>query len=225
MFTGLIEAIGEVRELRGAGTEAVLTLGVPSSFSDCRSGDSIAVDGVCLTITDIRRDLVQVDLSRETLERSTLGKLRTGSMVNLERAMRLSDRLGGHLVSGHIDGTGTLKRIERQGRSWLVQIGLDPSLGTYLIEKGSIAVDGISLTIAGCTTDSFRVAVIPQTAAATTLVKKRAGDTVNIEIDMIAKYIEKLLNKKESSIPEEPHSRIDRDMLAKLGFGDSNGQF
>lgn len=225
MFTGLIEAIGEVREIRRAGPDAVLALTVPSSFSDCRIGDSIAVDGVCLTITDIRRDLVQVDLSRETLERSTLGELRTGSTVNLERAIRLSDRLGGHLVSGHIDGTGTVNKTERQGRSWLVQIGLDPSLSRYLIEKGSIAVDGISLTIAECTAHSFSAAVIPQTAAETTLLKKTAGGKVNVEIDMIAKYIEKLINKKESSISEEPRSRIDRDMLSKFGFGDSNGQF
>jgi riboflavin synthase len=225
MFTGLIEAIGEVREVRLAGTDAALTLAVPSSFSDCRPGDSIAVDGVCLTITDIRRDMVHVDLSRETLERSTLGELRTGSTVNLERAMRLSDRLGGHLVSGHIDGTGTLEKIERQGRSWLLRISLGPSLSRYLIEKGSIAVDGISLTIARCTAGSFSVAVIPQTATETTLVKKTAGAKVNVEIDMIAKYIERLILKKDPGIPEEPRSRIDRDMLVKFGFGDSNGHF
>ncbi|MFW6115242.1 MAG: riboflavin synthase [Thermodesulfobacteriota bacterium] len=224
MFTGLIEAIGEIREIRQAGTEATITLAMPASFSDCRIGDSISVDGVCLTITKITGGLIDVDLSRETLDRSTLGQLRAGSKVNLERAMRLSDRLGGHLVSGHIDGTGTLKHIQKQGRSWLIRISLDVSLGRYLIEKGSIAVDGISLTITSCSDDSFCVAVIPQTAAETTLLKKPAGSTVNLEIDMIAKYIEKLVINKESSVSEEPRSRIDRDMLAKLGFGERNGR-
>jgi len=225
MFTGLIEGIGEVREVRRAGADAAIALGLPASFSDCRIGDSISVDGVCLTITEIKGDLIQVDLSRETLDRSTLGELKTGSKVNLERAMRLSDRLGGHLVSGHIDGTGTLKSIQKQGKSWLIQISLDASLSRYLIEKGSIAVDGISLTITSCTADSFSVAVIPQTGAETTLLKKTAGSTVNLEIDMIAKYIEKLLTANDSSISEQPRSRIDRDMLARFGFGDSNGRF
>jgi riboflavin synthase len=162
LFTGLIEAIGEVREIRRAGSEATLTLQVPSSFSDCRPGDSIAVDGVCLTITGIRGDLLDLDLSRVTLERSTLRELKAGGVVNLERPVRLSDRLGGHLVSGHVDGTGVLKGIKREGRSWLIQINIDPSLSRYLIEKGSIAVDGISLTITGCSDNSFSVAIIPE---------------------------------------------------------------
>ena len=223
MFTGLIEAIGEARDIKRLGLEATLTLQVPSSFSDCRPGDSIAVDGVCLTITDIRGNLLTLDVSRETLERSTLGELKGGGTVNLERAMRLSDRVGGHLVSGHVDDTGIVKRIEREGRSWLIQISLDPSLGRYLIEKGSIAVDGISLTINSCTASSFSVAIIPQTATLTTLLRKKAGDKVNVEIDMISKYIEKFLNKEEGTMPKEPPSRIDRDMLIRFGFGDSNG--
>jgi riboflavin synthase len=223
MFTGLIEAIGEARDIRRSGSEATITLQVPSSFSDCRPGDSIAVDGVCLTITDIRGNLLCLDLSRETLERSTLGELKGGGMVNLERAMRLSDRLGGHLVSGHVDDTGIVKRIEREGRSWIVQIGLNPSLGRYLIEKGSIAVDGISLTINSCTANSFSVAIIPQTARLTTLLRKKAGDKVNVEIDMISKYIEKFLDKGELAMPKERQSRIDRDMLIRYGFGEGNG--
>ncbi len=225
MFTGLIEAIGEVREIRRVGLEATITLQVPSSFSDCRPGESIAVDGVCLTITDIRGNLLRLDVSRETLERSTLGELKGGGMVNLERAMRLSDRLGGHLVSGHVDDTGIVKRIEREGRSWSIQISLDPSLGRYLIEKGSIAVDGISLTINSCTANSFRVAIIPQTARLTTLSRKKAGDKVNVEIDMISKYIEKFLNKEEGTMPKESRSGIDRDMLIRYGFGEGNGHF
>jgi riboflavin synthase len=225
MFTGLIEAIGEAREIRRVGSEATITLQVPSSFSDCRPGESIAVDGVCLTITDIRGNLLRLDVSRETLERSTLGELKGGGMVNLERAMRLSDRLGGHLVSGHVDDTGIVKRIEKEGRSWSIQISLDPSLGRYLIEKGSIAVDGISLTINSPTANSFSVAVIPQTASLTTLLRKKAGDKVNVEIDMISKYIEKFLNKEEGTMPKEPRSGIDRDMLIRYGFGEGNGHF
>jgi len=225
MFTGLIEAIGEVREIRRAGSEATLMLQMPPSFSDCRPGDSVAVDGVCLTITAIRGNLSSLDLSMETLERSTLGGLKPGGMVNLERAIRLSDRLGGHLVSGHVDGTGILKSIGREGRSWLIQISLDPSLGRYLIEKGSIAVDGISLTINNCTENSFSVAIIPETTRKTTLLKKRAGDTVNVEIDMISKYIEKFIDQREETGSKEQRSRIDRDMLTRFGFGDSDGHF
>jgi riboflavin synthase len=223
MFTGLIEAIGEARGIKRLGSEATLMLQVPSSFSDCRPGDSVAVDGVCLTITDIRGHLFTLDISGETLERSTLGELKGGGRVNLERAMRLSDRLGGHLVSGHVDDAGILKRIERQGRSWLIQVSLNPSLGRYLIEKGSIAVDGISLTINRCTGDSFTVAIIPQTARMTTLLRKQVGDKVNIEIDMISKYIERFINHEERTVPNEPPSRIDRDMLMRYGFGEGNG--
>lgn len=223
MFTGLIEAIGEARDIKRLGLEATLTLQVPSSFSDCRPGDSIAVDGVCLTITDIRGNLFTLDISGETLQRSTLGELKGGVMVNLERAIRLSDRLGGHLVSGHIDDTGILKKIDRQGRSWLIQISLDPSLSRYLIEKGSIAVDGISLTINSCKANSFSVAIIPQTARMTALLRKKVGDKVNIEIDMISKYIEKFINHEERTVHNEPPSKIDRDMLIRYGFGEGNG--
>jgi riboflavin synthase len=225
MFTGLIEAIGEAREVRRAGSEATLTLQVSSSFADCRPGDSIAVDGVCLTITGIRGNLLDLDLSRETLERSTLKELKAGGVVNLERAMRLSDRLGGHLVSGHVDGTGVLKGIKREGRSWLIQINIDPSLSRYLIEKGSIAVDGISLTITSCSDNSFSVAIIPETTRQTTLLRKKVGDTVNVEIDMISKYIKKFISEKQGAKPKEPRSSIDKDMLRRYGFGEDHGNF
>jgi len=225
MFTGIVEGIGEVKSIRRLGSEAVCILQVPAFFSDCHPGESIAVDGVCLTITDIKGELFTLDISAETLARSTLGKLKQGEMINLERALRLSDRLGGHLVSGHVDGTGIIEKIERFQRSWIVHISLDQSLSRYLIDKGSIAVDGISLTINRCMGTSFDVTIIPQTANNTTLFQKKVGDRVNIEIDLISKYIEKFFLNDKTAISKEKPSRIDRDMLIRYGFGESNGNF
>jgi riboflavin synthase len=225
MFTGIIEGLGEVRNIRLTGGEATITVKVPPFLSDCHEGDSISVDGVCLTITGVRGESYTLDVSAETVKRSTLGALAQGTKVNLERALRLSDRIGGHLVSGHVDGTGVIEKIEKVQRSWRVQIRLHPSLSRYLIEKGSVAVDGISLTITTCMGDSFTVIIIPQTASLTTILHKRSGDKVNIEIDMISKYIEKLLSREKRAIPREPPSRIDRNMLIRYGFGEENGHF
>ena len=225
MFTGIIEGIGEVRNIRKIGSEATFIIRVPAFFSDCHTGDSITVDGVCLTITDVKGNLLTLDVSAETLLRSTLGAFKQGEMVNLERALRLSDRLGGHLVSGHVDGTGIIERIERLQESWIIQIGIDKSLSRYLIEKGSIAVDGISLTTNRCMGASFDVNIIPQTARVTTIIKKGVGQRVNIEIDLISKYIEKFLFHDRLATPQETPSKIDRDMLVRYGFGGSNGDF
>ena len=225
MFTGIVEGIGKARSIRLSGSEATFIIGVPDFFSDCHPGDSLSVDGVCLTITSIRGDLFTLDVSAETLKRSTLDTIKQGGMVNLERALRLSDRLGGHLVSGHVDGWGIIEKIGRLQRSWIIQIGIDQSLRRYLIEKGSIAVDGISLTINRCMGASFDVTIIPQTASITTIIRKRVGNRVNIEIDLISKYIEKFLFHDRGAMPKEPLSRIDRDMLIRYGFGESNGHF
>jgi riboflavin synthase len=185
-------------------------------------GDSIAVDGACLTVTAAQRDQVTLDISSETLEKTTLGTLKAGDRVNLERALRLSDRLGGHLVSGHIDGTGIVERIEKLERSWRMRIGIDQALSRYLVEKGSVAIDGISLTVNRCEETSFWITIIPQTAKETTILKKKAGDKVNIEIDMISKYVEKLVGHTRSAVSEKKPTGIDRDMLSRYGFGGNN---
>ena len=164
-----------------------------------------------------------MDISGETLARSTLGSLKQGSLINLERALSLSDRLGGHLVSGHVDGTGTIDKIDKLQGAWVIKVTIDQGLSRYLIEKGSVAVDGISLTVNRCFGRSFEVTIVPHTARVTTISKKRRGDRVNVEVDMIAKYIEKYLSHDNTAVPKESAPRIDRELLMRYGFGGSNG--
>ena len=220
MFTGLIEGIGKVKAITRRGEDLRLTIAPLVEMSDVRTGDSISVSGVCLTVTDVKAGAFTVDVSGETLSRSTLGHLRLADEVNLERALRFTDRLGGHLVSGHVDGVGSLLKKEQQQRSWILKIAMEAALSRYVIEKGSIAVDGISLTVNRCEKTAFEVNVIPETGRVTTILKKKVGDLVNIETDLIGKYIEKFFLKEQPSPPEKRSSDINEDMLKKYGFGE-----
>ncbi len=218
MFTGLIEGLGKVSGIRRSRNEMRVSIMPSFDATDCEIGESISVNGVCLTVTERREGSLSMDVSGETLSRSTLRLLKVGDAVNLERALRLTDRLGGHLVSGHVDGIGTIVMKDQSGQSWVIRIKVEEGLSRYLIEKGSIAVDGISLTINACENDSFEVNIIPQTGVATTLLRKKTGDPVNVETDLIGKYVEKLFLREGPGRDEKKASGIDLDTLVKHGF-------
>ncbi|MDX6433203.1 MAG: riboflavin synthase [Streptosporangiaceae bacterium] len=193
MFTGIIEELGEIVAIEPATDSARLTIRGPRVTQDAAHGASIAVNGVCLTVVDLKEDTFTADVMRETLDRSSLGVLEPGSRVNLERPVRLSDRLGGHLVQGHVDGVGTIVARE-PGENWeVVRISLPGGLGRYIVEKGSITVDGISLTVVDAGDDRFSVSLIPTTLDLTTLGRKAVGEPVNLEVDVIAKYVERMI--------------------------------
>ena len=193
MFTGIIEELGQVSSVESRGEDARIVIAAHTVTQDSHSGDSIAVNGVCLTALDIQKDSFAADVSRETLERSTLGRLRPGAPVNLERSVTPVTRLGGHLVQGHVDGRGKFLGAEAHDGSWTVRITFPPEVARYLVFKGSVAVEGISLTIAELTDDHFAIAVIPKTWEVTNFSHLRPGDEVNLEVDVIAKYVERLL--------------------------------
>ncbi|MGD2126080.1 MAG: riboflavin synthase [Desulfobacteraceae bacterium] len=220
MFTGLVEGIGKVKEISRSGEDMSITIVPLFEMSDTRVGDSISISGVCLTVTDVKQGAFRMDVSRDTLSRSTMGQLKLADEVNLERALRFTDRLGGHLVSGHVDGVGKILRSDRQQRSWVLRIGIDEHMSRYIIEKGSIAVDGISLTVNRCEATAFEVNIIPETGRVTNILKKRVGDLVNIETDLIGKYIDKFFQKEKSTEQEKRSSVISEEMLRNLGFGD-----
>jgi riboflavin synthase len=189
VFTGIVEELGEVVGVEQRPNAARLTVRGPVVSSDAKHGDSIAVSGVCLTVVDRVGDEFTVDVVHETLQRSRLAKIATGDRVNLERATAVGDRLGGHIMQGHVDGTGTFLSRDDNG---LTRFGLPSGLDRYVVEKGSIAVDGISLTVTSVTKDEFTVALIPTTLELTTLGRAEPGDLVNLEVDVVAKYVEKL---------------------------------
>ena len=217
MFTGIIEEIGVVRGIKHGSDSAQLLIEAAKVLEDSRIGDSIAVNGVCLTVVSFRHGLFTADVMSETLEKSNLGMLRSGDKVNLERALRLGDRLGGHLVSGHIDGVGTITRLAKKDIATLVTVSAPPEVMRYVIKKGSVAIDGTSLTIVDVESGAFQVSLIPHTAKATVLGQKKEGDTVNLEADIIGKYVEKLIAPKEvEEVRRE--SRVDLDFLAEHGF-------
>lgn len=193
MFTGIIEELGHVKDVEQRGDNAHLVIEARLVTEDIHEGDSIAVNGVCLTALDVSRSSFAADVSRETLDRSTLGRLGPGTPVNLERSVTPVTRLGGHLVQGHVDARGKFLGATDLGGSWTVRISYPPEIGRYLVFKGSVAVEGISLTIAELTDDYFEIAIIPKTWEVTNFSHLRPGDDVNLEADVIAKYVERIL--------------------------------
>lgn len=215
MFTGIIEEIGTVSAVKRGASQTRLSVSGEKIFGDLKIGDSVAVNGVCLTAAEISGKTFTADVMNETLNRSSLSVLKPGSHVNLERAMAADGRFGGHIVAGHVDGTGTVTDIKKDGNAVWYTIEADYTIIKYIVEKGSVAIDGISLTVAGVTDSSFSVSIIPHTAAETILSEKKCGDKVNLENDIIGKYVEKLMSYNK---PEKLQSRITADFLAKNGF-------
>lgn len=204
MFTGIVEELGRVEHLEVGADAAVLRLHGPLVTTDASHGASIAVNGVCLTVTKVSTESFTVDVMAETLNRSSLGALQVGDRVNLERALPAIGRFGGHIVQGHVDGTARITR-RMPGEKWeVVTFELPPALARYVVEKGSITVDGVSLTVSAVSPGSFEVSLIPTTLALTTLGHKEIGDPINLEVDVLAKYVERLL---DTSLPEASPSR------------------
>ena len=210
MFTGIIEEKGVIKSIKTGGRSARIVISAVKILEDMKVGDSINTDGVCLTVTEFSPTSFTVDVMPETMLRSTFGKLKPGSHVNLERALLLSDRLGGHLVNGHIDGTGIISRIRKDENAVWLSITAENPILRYIVEKGSVAIDGISLTVVNVDRHSFEVSVIPHTQAETTILTKKTGNAVNIECDIIGKYVEKLGSPGKEI--------IDIDFLAQNGF-------
>lgn len=213
MFTGIIEELGTIQNLQPRSGGAYIKIAAKVVTDGTNEGDSIAVNGVCLTAIDIRKNSFAANVSQETLTRSTIGNLKTNSAVNLERAVTPETRLGGHIVQGHVDAAGKFLGADNSGDFWTVRIGFPPEIGQYLVYKGSVSVEGISLTIANLSEDHFEIAVIPKTWELTNLSSLKNGDAVNLEADVIAKYVERILLYGKKT-PEN----ITLEKLAALGF-------
>ena len=216
MFTGIVEEKGKVNTIKKGAKSAMLSIEGNKIFEDVNLGDSIAVNGVCLTVTSYSKNVFTADVMNETLKRSSLGSLKNGSEVTRERAMAATGRFGGHIVSGHIDGTGVISDMSKDDIAIWVTISTTAEILRLIVEKGSIAIDGISLTVARVSNTDFAVSVIPHTGANTTLLDKKVGDVVNLENDITGKYIEKLLGLSKEE--KKPESRITKDFLTKYGF-------
>lgn len=199
MFTGIIEELGVIKTIKHGSNYVTLNIRAEKVLEDTRVGDSIATNGVCLTVTELKKDSFHVDMIYETLNRSNMKHLKIGSIVNLERALTLNSRLGGHMVSGHVDGVGTIENIVKEDHAWTIKIKAESQVLRYIIEKGSVALDGISLTVTQVTTQNFSVSIIPHTQGQTTLHHKKVGDTINIECDLIGKYVEKLIKYQDKN--------------------------
>lgn len=217
MFTGIIEEIGTVRRIERGAAGARLTIAAKTVLEGTKLGDSIATNGVCLTVVSLTADSFSADVMAESLRRSGLGQLQSGSPVNLERAMPLNGRFGGHIVSGHIDGTGTIASLRREDNAVWVTVHASAALLRYIVEKGSVAIDGVSLTVAAVGQTSFAVSIIPHTGAETILLGKKPGETVNLECDVIGKYVEKLLTPYAPD-QKAKISGITMEFLAQNGF-------
>lgn len=218
MFTGIIEGFGSIKEIVSSSRSRQLKIESKVVLDETKIGDSICVSGACLTVVELNSNGFKVDMSPETFEITTFSKARSGERVNLERALRFSDRLDGHLVSGHVDGMGMITRKAADANAINVSISVSESFSRYMIKKGSVAVDGISLTINKCFPGSFEVSIIPHTAMLTTIGFKKAGDYVNIETDVIGKYVEQFLIKGSDKDKRTPTSKIDMDFLSRTGF-------
>lgn len=217
MFTGIVEEKGAVKSIRRGRHSAVITVSGKKVLQDTVPGDSIAVNGICLTVTSLGPGWFTADVMHETLSRSSLSDAAAGTFVNLERAMAAGGRFGGHIVSGHVDGTGVIREIRRDDNAVWFTVSAPGNIMKYIVEKGSVAIDGISLTVAAVRDGSFDVSVIPHTLGLTVLGDRCRGDVVNLENDIIGKYVEKLMNYSPGS-PEDNKDGITEEMLIKYGF-------
>lgn len=219
MFTGLIEELGRVKSLAKGAKSVRITIEAHTVLDDVNLGDSIAVNGTCLTAVAFGTDWFTADVMPETVERTVLAKLNIGDLVNLERTLKVGDRVGGHIVSGHVDGVGTILSKTPNDNAIVVKIAAGPEVMRYIVSKGSIAIDGISLTVADVETDCFTVSLIPHSAKETTLGIKDSGDSVNLEGDILGKYVEKMLGlSAENQVNRKKSSGISTDLLLQNGF-------
>ena len=215
MFTGIIEATGRVSAIKASGVDLKLTIESDSlDFSDVKLGDSIASNGVCLTVTALDGKSFNADVSGETVKRTLFGQYKAGQLLNLEKALLATGRLGGHLVSGHVDGISSVEKIEKFGEAWQVWIKMPKDLAHYIAEKGSITVDGISLTVNELSASAFRLTIVPHTARETTLMSLKEGSQVHLEVDLIARYLERLLQGREGA----GSKGVTMDLLQQRGF-------